>query len=217
MQFVGVISVALLLAAGGAAYVLYPLIASRRKGKDYLPADSLAEPAGLRRELKLAREERDRLYGSLAELDHDFYAGDLNREDYLRLRAEYKNQAVATLIDLDRLEARVEHAGAEIEQVITKMLSRVVAARKTKTQARAVSPGSQAATTLKSRSEGGKVETETTNMNTGATADDEEEPLRLGRFCQRCGREAEMSDTFCSRCGMKLARLEVQQVRQADR
>jgi hypothetical protein len=196
MQYIGVIGIALLLIGLGAVYVLYPLTGSRLKGKDYLPAGSLAEPEGLRRELKVAREERDRIYSGLAELDHDFSAGDLNQEDYHQLRTEYKQQAVETLLDLDRLEARERQVGEEIEQAVAGVLARTRVAKKT----RAAGTGPQSS--LISRP--GKMEALTKTVDeTG-----EEKPLRLGRFCQRCGHEAEMSAVFCSRCGFKLARLE---------
>lgn len=205
MQYVGVIGIALLLAGLGAAYVLYPLTTGRLiKGKDSHPEMRLAdEPDGLRRELTLAQEERDRAYSGLAELDHDFFAGDLNQEDYHQLRAEYKDQAVEALVDLDRLETRVHEVGDEIEQAVARVLARARLSKKT-----GGSGAASQSSSLKSRP--GNVETP--GRTADATADPdtnrEAEPLRLGRFCSRCGHEAEISAIYCARCGMKLARLE---------
>lgn len=197
MQYVGVISIALLLIGLGTVYLLYPLFSGsgRRNAKDYLSAESPAALEGLPRQLKLAQEERDRLYSGLAELDHDFYAGDLNQADYHQLRAEYKHHAVEALVDLDRLEAKERQVGEEIEQAVARVLSRARLSKKI----RVTGPNQEASW----KNLSGKVET----LNKVADGD-EEAPLQLGRFCQRCGHEAEMSDAFCSRCGMKLARLE---------
>lgn len=202
MQYVGVIGIALLLAGLGAAYVLFPLTTGRLKGKDSHPEVRLAdEPDGLRRELTLAQEERDRAYSGLAELDHDFFAGDLNQEDYHQLRAEYKDQAVEALVDLDRLETRVQQVGDEIEQAVAKVLARARGSKKT-----GGSGAASQSSSLKSRP--GNVETPGRTADANGDTNREAEALRLGRFCSRCGHEAEISAIYCSRCGMKLARLE---------
>lgn len=199
MQVAGVIGLALILIGLGAVYVLYPLMAGRRSGKDYLPPASPAEPSGLRRELKLAREERERIYSSLAELDHDFKAGDLNQTDYYQLHSEYRHQAVEVLVDLDRLEARERQIEEEIEQAVAKILSQARLSKKTR--AAGSEPGR---VTAKNRAD----KFEALNRAGEVGGGSEEPPLQLGRFCQRCGHEAEMSDAFCSRCGLKLSRLE---------
>ena len=210
----GVISLALVAIVAGAIYLLYPLAPDRRKNnQEELSLAISSESSGLRKELILVREERDRIYGNLLEVDHDFKAGDLNREDFLQLHAEYNKQALATLLKLDGLEARERQAGEEIEQAVAKILARAQISKKARGVGAGKGPGIPTVaargnvgnTTPQTAAPGRSDREELPGLNR-AGPEGEEEPLRLGRFCPRCRHETKLSDLFCSRCGLKLSR-----------
>jgi len=135
--------------------------------------------------------ERDRLLTALQELDFDNSLGKIPEEDYPVMRADMLHDAAVVLRQLDELQGAGEASDAEdrIEQVI--------AARRADAAVPVV---------------GGAVSAPA--WKKPARAQDDLEDLIASRrrvrqeksagFCPKCGKPAQKSDRFCSRCGATL-------------
>ncbi len=65
-------------------------------------------------------QRKETVYANIKELDFDYHMGKLSEEDYQRLRAQYKAEAVEILQQIDRLQgkkvaARTIHASQAAE------------------------------------------------------------------------------------------------------
>lgn len=157
-------------------------------------------PGGVNAEDSHARSallaERDRMLMALQELDFDHRLGKIPEEDYPAMRAELMQTAAQVLRRLDEMGGGQESGDFEdrIEEVIAARRADAAVAR---VQTAAVqAPASGVA------------------LSGDAPADELEDLIATRRrvrqeksvgFCPKCGKPAQKSDRFCSRCGATLA------------
>ena len=105
-----VIAMAVVMTLGAFIAVAYPFI-TRNPGKP-VTVD--------RMDLREANYQRDHTYAQLKELENDYASGTLSREDYQRLEAKYRNQAVHVLREIDDIQSKISDgdAGEDIEAEI---------------------------------------------------------------------------------------------------
>lgn len=84
------------------AFVLWPLVASRERGRTFLPV-----PPDAREQLG---ERKRQVLRALRELDFEHDAGHVSDEDHADLTARYEAEAAEVLLELDRLGAAPETA-----------------------------------------------------------------------------------------------------------
>lgn len=107
------VTVAALMATATLLFVLTPLVSR----KLYRPASGLQD-----RELQSLLDQRDQAYDAIQELEFDRDLGKLRGEDYERLQARYRKQAVAALVAAgereSELDQRIEEAVRQRRQVV---------------------------------------------------------------------------------------------------
>ena len=133
--------------------------------------------------------DRDRLLTALQELDFDNRLGKIPSEDYTEMRSGLMKNAAQVMRQLDEIQ------GSEKTQDSAEdLIEQVIAARR--------------ADAAVARSNGA------TAVKVGVAPADDIEDLLAARkrdrqeksvgFCPKCGKPAQKSDRFCSRCGTTL-------------
>lgn len=132
--------------------------------------------------------ERDRMLTSLQELDFDHRLGKIPDEDYPEMRSDLVKSAAQVLRGLDEIQ------GSQPSESVEDRIERVIAARRadaavaksgTSAPVRVIAPPSDSLEELI------------------ATRRRDRQEKSAG-FCPKCGKPAQKSDRFCSRCGTTL-------------
>lgn len=119
--------------------------------------------------------QRDSAYDAIRDLDFDFQMGKLSQVDYAALREKYKSRAALALQQIDALGGN--GTGKKIEEQVAQL---------------------RAAKCAAAPSADDDVEREIARLRAGKGAASE---LR----CGNCGTPYKIGDTFCAKCGNRLA------------
>lgn len=99
---IGVALATIVIALPALAFVIWPFLAGRSRGRRFL-----ALPPNAREQLL---EQKHGVLRALNELDFEHQAGHVSDEDYAELRVRYEADAASVLTELDKLEAAREAA-----------------------------------------------------------------------------------------------------------
>ena len=134
--------------------------------------------------------DRDRLLTALQELDFDHRLGKIPAEDYPEMRSSMLQDAALVLRKLDDIQGGTPQESAEdrIEQVI--------AARRADATVNRSANGAAVAVKAPTRQND-----DLENLIASRKRDRQEKSVG---FCPKCGKPAQKSDRFCSRCGTTL-------------
>ena len=140
--------------------------------------------------------DRDRLLTALQELDFDHRLGKIPAEDYPDMRASMLASAAMVMRKLDEIQgetAQQESAEDRIEQVI--------AARRADAAVVKAGNGASVAVAVAAVKAPARANDELENLIASRKRDRQE---KSAGFCPKCGKPAQKSDRFCSRCGTTL-------------
>jgi hypothetical protein len=161
------------MTVGALAAVVYPLM----RGQE---ADRPKEAEWRLKELFAAKNT---IYSTLKELDFDRVAGKLSDSDFRQLEAQYREQAIQVLREIDELvegRGKIEDIDADLSGAVER---EILALRKaTREQFEPVQETVESAPPVDD------------------TLDVPPEP----RFCSNCGIPVSSTDNFCSSCGTTL-------------
>ncbi|MBI2832464.1 MAG: zinc ribbon domain-containing protein [Chloroflexi bacterium] len=163
------------------AFVFWPMFRTSADG------EMQAEPTEDTR-LGELRQERERLFATISELDSDYEMGNLSQKDHNELRRRYEEKAVSAIKQLDELAEATDgeepdsNIGDAIEQKVKKL-------RSSRTSA-----ASTAAVTCDAC--GGELKPGSKFCAHCGTA--------TARFCANCGAKRAPNAIFCGQCGTRL-------------
>lgn len=163
---------ALLVAAGAAAYVLWPLL-SRAAPDVPLEDDRLTDLIS----------RKDGVLLAIKDLEFDHQVGKLSEEDFQRFNFRLRQQAIGYLQQIDKLAPESAHLDDALETEIARL-------RKTRPKAPAVNGKVAAAHAA--------VVTAGVGQPIPAGQAAAEAPAR---FCTHCGRPLAPAHKFCAHCG----------------
>lgn len=135
--------------------------------------------------------ERDRVINALQELDFDFTLGKIPEGDYPSQRAALLSHGADVLRKLDAYQTDL--IGSDIES----HLEAASAVRREGTGVKRFAPNGVAKRTV-----AGEVDDQ---LETLIANRRRERSGKASGFCPKCGRPAQKSDQFCSRCGITLS------------
>jgi len=166
------IFLAVLISAGAAAYVLWPLF-SRTVSAPPVEDDQLTE--------LLSR--KDGLMIAIKDLEFDYQVGKLSEEDYQRFDARLRQQAISYMQQIDKLAPQTNQLDDSLEAEI---------ARQRKTRAASVAVNGKAAPV--------KMPVNTAAPTAVAVAVPAGGEV-VARFCTNCGQPLASGHKFCANCG----------------
>ncbi len=138
--------------------------------------------------------DRDRLLTALQELDFDHRLGKIPAEDYPEMRAGMLASAALVMRKLDEIQGEVvqqDSAEDRIEQVIAER----------RADAAVLKAGNGASAVGVAVKAPARANDELENLIASRKRDRQE---KSAGFCPKCGKPAQKSDRFCSRCGTTL-------------
>jgi hypothetical protein len=171
------ILIAALIAGAGVAAVVWPLL---KRG----PAPLLIENDALTDLL----HRKDAVLAAIKDTEFDYRVGKLSQEDYERIDAGLRRQAVGLLQQIEKIAPESARLDDEIEAAITAQ-RRVHASRD-------VAPAPLPVTVAAPRAAPGKAAPHAINGSAAADA---------ARFCTNCGGRLEPHHKFCASCGQPVA------------
>ncbi len=149
--------------------------------------------------------ERDRVLNALQELDFDYALGKVPADEYPNMRASLLKTGTEVLRKLDELQVGIQREQVSAEDRIEE----VVASRRADAVARQKQREREPAAAV-----AGAMAGASTNGSSNSKRVDEIEELIASRkrqriesaagFCPNCGKPAQKSDKFCSKCGASL-------------
>jgi hypothetical protein len=213
MEIIGSLFLVLALAVFVVLFVGQPFFQKTSKARVQAQADDLERE----HQVSSLLAERDRVLNALQELDFDYALGKVPPEDYPQQRAVLLKSGAEVLRQLDQFEQQegvaagvpAGSAGLQAQESgAEERIEATVAARRADAAARQTS-GSGAI-----ESDGEPLQPAATGTyGNGKGKDELEEMIAMRKrqrkesaagFCPRCGKPAQKSDRFCSKCGTTL-------------